>query len=145
MVESPLRRVVLVEDDGPLAGLLVRYLKRLNFVVECFHRPAPALASLRAEPAHILITDLTLGAESGVDLALGALALDPRLPVLLMSGYPYEPQGFLPGARVGFLPKPFLPQMLQAAINGLLATQDCVSANADSSRAAKLSPDSDQS
>jgi len=143
MDEGPLRRVVLVEDDVPLSGLLLRYLKRLNFPAECFRRPEPALDSLRAAPARLLIADLTLGEESGVDLALAALELDPALPVLLMSGYPYEPDGFPPGARVAFMPKPFLPHMLQASIDRLLRVQDDVSASADSSLAAKLSPDSD--
>ena len=137
------RRVVLVEDDGPLAGLMVRYLKRLNLTANCFQRPAPALESLQAERADLLITDLTLGADNGVDLALAALKLYPDLRVLLMSGYPYEPDGFPEGARVAFLPKPFLPPMLQAAIESLLEDQDCVNASADSNLAAKLSPDSD--
>jgi len=145
MQDGPFRRVVLVEDDEPLAGLLVRYLKRLNLLAVSFRRPSEALASLQTERAQLLITDLTLGDESGVDLARSALAIHPDLPVLLMSGYPYEPVGFPDGARLAFLPKPFLPQMLQSAIEGLLAPQPEVSSNADSSRAAKLSPDSDQS
>lgn len=140
---GPPRRVVLVEDDAPLAGLLVRYLKRFNLDATCFRRPAEALESLRDSPADLLITDLTLGSENGVDLALTALGLDPHLPVLLMSGYPYEPNGFPESARLLFLPKPFLPNMLQAAIESLLAPQAFVSTSAASSLAAKLSPDSD--
>ena len=139
-------RVVLVEDDAPLAGLLVRYLRRLNLeVAGCFTRPAEALESLRATPADLLITDLTLGVESGAELARAALDLHAETRVLLMSGYPYEPRDFPIGARLVFLPKPFLPNMLQDAIRQLLEDQDCVKANAASNLAAKLSPDSDQS
>ncbi len=140
---GPPRRVVLVEDDGPLAGLLVRYLKRFNLDAAYFRRPAEALESLHEIPADLLITDLTLGSENGVDLALTALELDPRLPVLLMSGYPYEPNGFPESARLLFLPKPFLPNMLHAAIEKLLEPHAWVSTSAASSFAAKLSPDSD--
>ena len=139
-------RVLLVEDDAPLAGLLVRYLRRLNLeVAGCFTRPAEALESLRATPADLLITDLTLGIESGAELARAALDLHAETRVLLMSGYPYEPRDFPIGARLVFLPKPFLPNMLQDAIRQLLEDQDCVKANAASNLAAKLSPDSDQS
>ena len=141
------RRVLLVEDDEPLAGLLVRYLKRLNCPAVHFRRSADALAHLREAPAELLITDLTLGAENGVELARAALDLDPQLRVLLMSGYPYEPDGFPETARVAFLQKPFLPQMLKTEIERLLADQEadpeCVSTSAASSLAAKLSPDSD--
>ena len=139
-------RVVLVEDDAPLAGLLVRYLQKLNLVVAgCFSRPAEALESLRATPADLLITDLTLGVESGAELARAALELHAGTRVLLMSGYPYEPHDFPLGARLVFLPKPFLPDMLRDAIRQLLEDQDCVSTSAASNLAAKLSPDSDQS
>jgi DNA-binding response OmpR family regulator len=142
---SPEKRVVLVEDDAPLAGLLVRYLKRLNIGATFFRRPAEALEHLRGQPADLLITDLTLGDENGADLARSALELDSSLRVLLMSGYPYEPVDFPETAHVAFLQKPFLPNMLQNAIQALLEAQDCVSSSADSSLAAKLSPDSDQS
>ena len=139
-------RVVLVEDDAPLAGLLIRYLKRHNMAAAWFRRPAEALEALRSEPADLLITDLTLGQEKGTDLARSALELDPSLAVLLMSGYPYEPHEFPEGVRLTFLQKPFLPNMLKDAIQKLLEDQEGgVSANADSSLSAKLSPDSDQS
>lgn len=138
-------RVVLVEDDAPLAGLLVRYLKRLNLSAVCYRQACEALEALREEPAGLLITDLTLGEDDGAKLAREALALDPALRVLLMSGYPYEPVDFPESARVRFLQKPFLPNMLQQEIQLLLQPQEEVSASADSSLAAKLSPDSDQS
>ncbi len=139
-------RVVLVEDDAPLAGLLVRYLQKLNLVVAaCFSRPSEALEALRATPADLLITDLTLGSESGVELAQAALAIHAKTRVLLMSGYPYEPRDFPPHAKLVFLAKPFLPSMLQDAIRQLLEDQDCVSTSAASNLAAKLSPDSDHS
>ena len=139
-------RVILVEDDAPLAGLLVRYLQRLNLeVAGCFTRPAEALEALRAMPADLLITDLTLGVESGAELARAALEIHAETRVLLMSGYPYEPRDFPIGARLVFLPKPFLPNMLQDSIRLLLEDQDCVRTSAASNLAAKLSPDSDQS
>ena len=138
-------RVVLVEDDAPLAGLLVRYLKRLNMAAHCFCRPSEALEFLRVQRADLLITDLTLGNENGADLARRALELDSTLRVLLMSGYPYQPHDFPEGVRLEFLQKPFLPNMLQKAIQRLLDDQDCVTASAASNLAAKLSPDSDHS
>ena len=138
-------RVVLVEDDEALAALLVKYLKRLHLVADSFRHPASALESLRAKRADLLITDLTLGHENGADLARKALEFDAGLPILLMSGYPYAPQSFPEGTRVAFLQKPFLPSMLQAAIQQLLEDQDCVSTKAASNLAAKLSPDSDHS
>ena len=147
-------RIVLVEDEVSLATLLVRYLKRLNLDAICYRQPAEALEALRAQPADLLVTDLTLGHEDGAVLAKAALDLQPHLCVLLMSGYPYQPTGFPEAARVAFLQKPFLPNMLHAEIERLLADrpqapeeadQPPVIASADSSLAAKLSPDSDQS
>ncbi|MBY0504714.1 MAG: response regulator [Bryobacteraceae bacterium] len=136
--------VVLVEDDAPLAGLLVRYLRRLDLEATCFRQTADALEALRGRPGSILIADLTLGDDDGAELARQALEFDSTLRVLLMSGYPYEPHGFPEGARVLFMPKPFLPSMLQEKLQLLLeAPQPEVIAKADSNLSAKLSPDSD--
>jgi FixJ family two-component response regulator len=39
----------------------------------------------------------------------------PGLPAIITSGYPYQPQG-----GIGFLQKPFLPQMLADAVESAL-------------------------
>jgi FixJ family two-component response regulator len=64
----------------------------------------------------MVITDLTLPGADGPQLIEKLRAKKAGLPGLIASGYPYEPQ--MKG--VGFLQKPFLPQMLAEEISKLL-------------------------
>lgn len=111
-------RLLLVDDEAALTDLLKKYLERCGHAVEACTDPHAALQLMAAEPGAfaLLITDLTLPAMSGEELTERMRALNPRLPVIIASGYPYAPR--IPG--VEFLQKPFLPRMLVEAIRRML-------------------------
>ncbi|KAA2244317.1 response regulator, partial [Salinarimonas soli] len=71
------------------------------------------------QDVRVVFTDINMpGAINGLDLAHAVKANWPGTGVLLTSGAP--PQGALPaGAR--FLQKPFMPMVLVAAVQDLLA------------------------
>jgi FixJ family two-component response regulator len=64
----------------------------------------------------MVITDLSLPSVNGEDLIERMRQLRPGVPAIITSGYPYVPRA----AGVGFLQKPFLPQMLAEAIEKAL-------------------------
>jgi DNA-binding NtrC family response regulator len=103
-------RLLLVDDETALLDLLKKYLERYGFQVEPCGNPHAALELMQAAPGSysILVTDLTLPGMSGEELVERMRAISPTLPVIIASGYPYEPRQ--PG--VEFLQKPFLPRML---------------------------------
>ena len=107
-------RLLVVDDDATLLKLLRRYLERLGHEVETATDPHDALARYSAEPAryHLVIVDLTLPGMNGEELLERMRRIDPDLRALITSGYVYEPQ--LP--EVGFLQKPFLPEVLAKAV-----------------------------
>ncbi len=113
-------RILLVDDEAPLVDLLTRYLERLGYQVEACLTPADALKLFEADPSRysLVLTDLTLPGMSGDAMIARMRAIAPKLRVIVSSGYPYEPKG----KRMGFLQKPFLPNMLADLIEKMLAT-----------------------
>jgi len=111
-------RLLIIDDEPTLLDLLRRYLMRLGYEVETCVNPQEALALFQAEPDRfsMAITDLSLPALDGEELIERMRELRPGLPAIITSGYAYQPRA--PG--IGFLQKPFLPQMLADAVEQAL-------------------------
>ena len=111
-------RLLLVEDEPALAGLLKKYLERLGYQVDACAQADEALALLDAHPEDyaLLITDLSLPDMSGDELMRQSRLRAPHLRAIIASGYPYEPRV----AGVEFLQKPFLPNLLAQAVERAL-------------------------
>jgi len=136
MAPEPVR-LLLVDDEKALLGLLKRHLERAGYSVVACLSAELALEAL-AEPGwqpDILVADETLPGESGTALAITLLTRDPRLVALLCSGYPLSIES-LPGPlrrRAAILQKPYMPAMLEQAIGDLIAGQAPRSSGASAS------------
>jgi DNA-binding NtrC family response regulator len=110
--------LLIVDDEPNLLDLLRRYLGRAGYQVETCGDPNDALALFQASPDRfsMAITDLSLPAFDGEELIERMRQIRPGLPAIITSGYPYQPRG----AGIGFLQKPFLPQMLLEAVEKTL-------------------------
>jgi two-component system cell cycle sensor histidine kinase/response regulator CckA len=115
--EGPIR-LLIVDDEPALLGLLQRYLERLGYAVEVAGNAQAALAKFESDPGKYacVLTDLKLPGMSGEEMLKQMRALRPGLLALVSSGLPYVPQS----AGVGFLQKPYLPAMLAEALERLL-------------------------
>lgn len=118
------QRLLLVDDETSLLRLLERYLRRLGYDTDACSTAEEAWDRFQNEPDgySIVVADLTLPDMSGEELLQRILTLNPRVPILVCSGYPYDPSS-LPlhsPAQGGFLQKPFLPKMLGQALERLL-------------------------
>ena len=123
----PPLRILLVDDEAPLLALLKRHLERGGHSVAACISAELALDAIESPDCRpdLLITDETLPGLSGAALAAKLLARFPLLVCLLCSGYPLSIAA-LPIAvrsRAAILQKPFLPAMLDSAIQELLARQ----------------------
>jgi len=109
--------LLIVDDEPNLLDLLRRYLGRLGYEVETCGNALDALALFQSAPERfsLAITDLSLPALNGEELIERMRQIRPGLPAIITSGYPYQPR---PG--VGFLQKPFLPQMLAETVEKAL-------------------------
>jgi CheY-like chemotaxis protein len=98
--------VLLVEEDEGVRLLLRDILELHGYrVIEAGDpEEALSLAERRAEPIHLVITDVSMTAMSGLALVDRVAASRPGVKVLYMSGYTAD--GLLSSSRA-FLEKPF--------------------------------------
>ncbi|HUB10697.1 MAG TPA: response regulator transcription factor [Acetobacteraceae bacterium] len=115
--------ILVVDDDSRLRGLLQRYLAGEGFRVTIADNAADARAKLRAINPDLMVLDVMMPGENGLDLT-DALRKEQghELPVLLLTarGAPEDRiAGFEAGAD-DYLPKPFEPRELVLRIRAML-------------------------
>lgn len=115
--------VLVVDDDERLRRLLVRYLTDHGFRVTAAADAAQARDSLRSLRPDLMILDVTMPGETGLELVDDLRRRgDPELPVLLLTarGAPEDRiAGFEAGAD-DYLGKPFDPYELVLRARALL-------------------------
>lgn len=119
--------ILLVEDEAPLRGLLLRYLERKGYSVTACGDGSTALEALAGEGAFdVAIVDLTLPDIDGETLTANLLNTSNTIRIIVSSGRPYSPDA-LPEPlrpRVAALLKPYLPQQLLDTLTQLLGGGD---------------------
>ena len=114
------RRAVLVVDDEPQVRDFVRTLLTQNgYEVVAASGADEALAAFAAAPARfrLVLSDVQMPGRTGPELAVALRAIDPAIPVLLMSGFAGDRTlgvALPPDVRV--LAKPFKMDQLLAAV-----------------------------
>ena len=86
MSSQPLR-VWLVDDDTSIRWVLERALKNGGMAPKTFDAAEPALAALRSDTPDVLITDIRMSGQSGLDLLRRVHDSHPELPVIVMTAY----------------------------------------------------------
>ena len=123
---SPTRRHLLVIDDEPHIGLLLRpHLERLGYRVSLARTLAEARSALddRRAPLDALLLDLHLPDGSGLDLLreLRGAGATRRLPVIVLTAEGDERVlGEAEQLGAALLTKPFSPSKLTARIAAML-------------------------
>ncbi len=114
------RTTILVVDDDALITLnIVDQLTDLGHSAIEAYSGSDALGILQARSdIDLLITDFSMPGMSGVELAEAAMALHPKLRVLLTTGYSELPEGT--ACTLPRLEKPFREEELKMKIAELL-------------------------
>ncbi len=113
---------MLVDDEDMLVRLGTRVMERLGHDVRGFTDPEEAAASLRENPEayDVVVTDYSMPALSGLELAEIVSERAPELPVILITGYGDVGQnGGLPASIKKLLPKPFTMDQLREVLVGI--------------------------
>ena len=115
--------ILVVEDDPRLRERLARYLSSEGFRVTAAGDAAEARTQLRAINPDLMVLDVMMPGESGLDLTQ-SLRLDqsPDLPILLLTARS-APEDRIAGFEAGaddYLGKPFEPRELVLRIRALL-------------------------
>ena len=120
-VATPERGILLlVDDESGVRSVAMAMANLMGFqVVEAADGlEAMALFRQRKGEFSLVLMDLTMPHMDGKEAFLGMRALDPRVPVVLTSGYNEHDalKDFVDEGLAGFLPKPFLWTQFQAVV-----------------------------
>ena len=113
--------LLVVDDDARLRELLRRYLADSGFRVTAAADASEARLSLASFAFDLVVLDVMMPGESGLDLTQ-ALRRENRVPVLLLTAMG-EPEDRINGLEHGaedYLPKPFEPRELVLRIRNIL-------------------------
>ncbi|QDT07148.1 Transcriptional regulatory protein FixJ [Rubripirellula lacrimiformis] len=128
------RRILVVDEDGPVREDAHRLLERYGCIVETAHKGDEALWMVRnsggAGLYDVIISDIRLPDYSGYQLMLRLGDLMNRVPMVLMTGFGYDPGHSIVKARQhGLHPKcvlfkPFRLDQLVDVIKTILELND---------------------
>ena len=123
-------RVLYVDDDAALAGLVTRKLTHFRYAVISEVDPRAALVEFRGNPSSFdaLITDLSMPHMTGFELARVVLSIRPDLPVLVTSGF-FGPSDAFTAESIGvraIIPKRATIEKLGEALDCLFAVKRIV-------------------
>jgi DNA-binding response OmpR family regulator len=114
-------RILIVEDEPQLRGLLRLYLERAGYAVTDVGDGTAALAAFSADGADLVILDLMLPGMQG-EAVLEALREGIDVPILITSAKRSDAER-IAGLRLGaddYLAKPFNPHELTARVAAIL-------------------------
>jgi CheY-like chemotaxis protein len=110
--------LLIVDDNQDLRILATRMLTKAGFEVLTAADGVDAMAILQVRTFDCLVTDIAMPDMGGVDLAKSALAVDPNMPILFVSGFvniPWGPGGLLPD-NAHSLTKPYTAEALESSV-----------------------------
>ncbi|MXO71863.1 response regulator [Alteraurantiacibacter buctensis] len=115
-------RLLVVDDDPELRGLLQRFLSEHGFKVRTASSGSEMDRELRREPADLLVLDLMMPGEDGLAITRRLRADGESIPILMLTARG-DPVDRVLGLEMGcddYLAKPFLPRELVARATAIL-------------------------
>lgn len=113
--------ILVVDDDSRIRDLLARYLQDNGFRVTTAVDAASARACMRSLSFDLLILDVMMPQESGLDFAR-SLRSSSQVPILMLTARA-EPEQRIEGLETGvddYLAKPFDPRELLLRVSNVL-------------------------
>ena len=127
MQVTPPLQILYVEDNEMVREITYELLCADQRKITAVASAEEALEAFRAQPFDILITDISLPVMSGLDLVRHVLSVNPKLAVIIASGYSLDFGLEDWGPNVRAIIKPFESSEIDALIAQL--TQDAAGRN----------------
>lgn len=122
--ETP--KVLVVDDDMRLRGLLERYLVEQSFQVRTAANSEQMDRLLERENFHLMVLDLMLPGEDGLSICRRLRQKNNDIPIIMLTAKGDEVDRII-GLEMGaddYLPKPFNPRELLARVKAVLRRKE---------------------
>lgn len=118
--------VLVIDDEAPIRALVRQMLEAAGYQVSEAAEGAAGIKLLQTLPVALLITDLFMPGQEGIQTILEVRQHFPQVKILAISGGAKQSTiNMLPAARTfgahGILAKPFTRQELLDAVSAVLA------------------------
>ena len=123
-VDQGARRILVVEDDQDIAALITHHLGTAGYVSEVLHTGDKVLSQVQEKPPSLVILDLMLPGQNGLDICR-AIRADPHcsnVPIIIVTAKTEETDRII-GLEVGaddYVTKPFSPKELISRVGAVL-------------------------
>jgi len=121
-VTAAKRKILIVDDAGPVVVLCVNVLQALGYAVKGANRGETALELMRKEPFDLMVLDYKMPGMTGFEVFQEARVLHPNMAVVLVTGHG-TPEIINEANRMGFnaiLLKPFTSDELRGTVEKVL-------------------------
>jgi CheY-like chemotaxis protein len=108
-------RILVVDDDGMLHGIIVRLLERLGYEAESAFSGQEAIGRVEAAHFDLICTDFQMPGMNGIELMRYVRTRSPDTAVILMTGHFRDGRVEHAGADA-YLPKPFSADELLSSL-----------------------------
>jgi two-component system response regulator BaeR len=115
-------RILIVEDEEKLAGLVRDYLAQEGYEVSVLHRGDQVEAAVRARPADLVLLDLMLPGKSGLEVCKALRSGGTEVSIIMVTARVDEVDRLL-GLELGaddYICKPFSPREVVARVKAVL-------------------------
>jgi two-component system, cell cycle response regulator CpdR len=118
-------RILLADDEAASRDLVCRALEADGHTVRVMSGGAEAFDAIEAAPGgfDVLVSDVNMPGMDGLELAKKALAINPALAVILMSGFveQLERGKTLATGTVRTISKPFTLEQIRTLVRSVMA------------------------
>lgn len=123
--------IILIDDDRALLRATSQTLELAGFAVSAFESPIEALAIIDADFPGVVVSDVLMPRIDGLELFDRVRAIDPQLPVILITGHgdiPMAVKAIQDGAY-DFIAKPFAADRLVQCVRRAIEKRGLVLEN----------------
>lgn len=120
--EDSIDKILVVDDDARLRGLLQRFLEEQGYQVKAVPDAEQMDRALSRELYSLMVLDLMLPGEDGLSICRRLRAADKDIPIIMLTAKGDDGER-IEGLEAGaddYLPKPFNPKELDARIRAVL-------------------------
>lgn len=117
-------RILYVEDNVMVREITLELLEQEQRQIVASATAEDALQEFKQQRFDIVITDVSLPAMSGLDLARNILSIKPTMPIIVASGYALDLSNGKWPRNVRAIAKPFDGPQIEALIAELCAAAE---------------------